>query len=104
MEIWADATARAVEIRKQYPASQFVDVYFEDYVADPVGQMEKAYKQLGITWTSEAEAGMRAWHEDHPQHKHGKHKHSEAPQLAYSREQIYERFDHYISSCNVNVG
>ncbi len=96
MEVWADATARAVEIRKQYPVSQFVDVYFEDYVADPVGQMERAYKHLGIDWTPEAEAGMRAWHEDHPQHKHGKHKHSDAEPLAFSRKQIHDRFATYI--------
>jgi hypothetical protein len=103
MEVWADATARAVEIRKQYPDSQFSDVYFEDYVADPVGQMEKAYGHLGIEWTREAEQGMTQWHDEHPQHKHGKHNHTEVEPLAYSREQIQERFSTYINACNVNI-
>ena len=103
MEVWADATARAVEVRKQYPDSQFVDVHFDDYVADPVAQMERAYKKLGIEWTPEAEQGMTRWHDDHPRHKHGKHEHSDAKPLAYSRAQIQERFSDYISACNVNV-
>ncbi len=103
MEVWADATARAVEVRKQFPDSQFADVYFEDYVADPVAQMEKAYKHLGIEWTPEAEQGMTTWHDDHPQHKHGKHKHVDVKPLAYSREQIQERFSTYINACNVNI-
>ena len=55
MEGWAEATARAVEIRKQCPQSQFADVHFEDYVAAPVEQMKKAYEHLGIKWTTAAE-------------------------------------------------
>lgn len=102
MEVWADATARAVDIRKQYPENQFVDVYFEDYVADPVAQMERAYKHLGIEWTDAAEQGMRGWHDDHPQHKHGKHKHQAAP-LGISREQIHERFATYLNAYDVQV-
>lgn len=103
MEVWADATTRAVEIRKQYPDSQFADVYFEDYVVDPVSQMEKAYRHLDIEWTPEAEQGMTAWHRDHPQHKHGRHTHGEVEQRAYSRGQIQERFSAYIDACNVNI-
>lgn len=100
MEVWADATARAVEIRKQYPDNQFADVYFEDYVADPVAEMEKAYGQLGIEWTCEAEHGMSEWYRDHPRDKHGTHK---PPALAYTRDQIHERFAAYISASNVNI-
>ncbi len=100
MEVWADATARAVEIRKQYPDNQFADVYFEDYVADPVAEMEKAYGQLGIEWTCEAEYGMSEWYRDHPRDKHGTHK---PPALAYTRDQIHERFAAYISASNVNI-
>jgi hypothetical protein len=103
MEVWADATARAVEIRKQYPDSQFADVYFNDYVSCPVGQMEKAYRHLGIEWTEAAEQGMSAWHRDHPQHKHGKHTHADTQPPAYSRAQIQERFAPYINACNVPV-
>lgn len=103
MEVWADATARAVEVRKQFPESQFHDVYFEDFVADPVVQMERAYTHLGIEWTAEAETGMTQWHKAHPRHKHGKHDHSQVKPLAFSREQIHERFSKYIDSCNVNL-
>ena len=103
MEVWADGTARAVDVRKQFPDSQFADVYFEDYVIDPVAQMEKAYKKLGIEWTQEAQQGVTAWHDDHPQHKHGTHKHGDGKELAYSRGQIQERFSQYISACNVNI-
>lgn len=103
MEVWADGTARAVEVRKQYPDAQFADVYFEDFVADPITQMEKSYKHLGIEWTPEAEQGMTAWHEDHPRDKHGTHKHSEAKPLAYTRGQIHERFSTYLDAFNVPI-
>lgn len=103
MEVWAEGTARAVEVRKQYPQAQFADVYFEDFVADPVAQMEKAYGHLGIEWTPEAEAGMTAWHLDHPRHKHGKHEHAATVPSAYSRDHIHERFSTYINACNPNI-
>ncbi|MFK7733410.1 MAG: sulfotransferase [Pseudomonadales bacterium] len=102
-DVWADATTRAIDIRKLYPESQFADVYFEDYVSDPVAQMEKAYRHLGIEWTQAAEQGMTAWHKDHPQHKHGKHEHRATAPKSYSRQKIQERFSKYINACNVNI-
>ena len=101
MEVWADATARAVEVRKQYPDSQFHDVYFDEFVADPVTQMKKAYNHLGIEWTQAAEQGMTEWHNDHPRDKHGTHKHEKAKPLACSREQIQERFSTYLDAFDV---
>lgn len=103
MEVWADGTARAVEVREQFPDSQFVDVHFDDFVANPVAQMERAYKHLGIVWTPEAEQGMTQWHQEHPRDKHGTHKHTDAKPLAYSRKKIQERFSTYISACDVSI-
>ncbi|MCX2979310.1 sulfotransferase [Halieaceae bacterium IMCC14734] len=103
MEVWADATARAVEVRKQYPDAQFVDVHFDEFVAEPVQQMKKAYTHLGIEWTEAAEQGMTSWHLDHPRHKHGKHRHSGVSGYKTSPAQVHERFSTYLKAIDVRL-
>jgi hypothetical protein len=104
MEVWANGTERALEIRKQFPDSQFYDVHFNDYVADPVKQMKNAYTHLGLDWNPDVEKGMSDWHQSHPRDKHGTHKHQNSTPLDISSEQIRERFAKYISAFNVHVG
>ena len=101
MEIWANATERAIEVRKQFPEAQFFDLHFEDFIADPVGQVQKAYGQFGIDWTSECETALNQWNNDNPQNKHGKHSHTRES-LTLGSEQIRERFSKYINHFGVN--
>jgi hypothetical protein len=103
MEIWADGAQRAIEVRKQFPEAQFYDLHFEDFVDDSIAAVRKAYQQFDIAWTPECEAALCQWNEDNPQHKHGKHSHSEA-QLELSNEQIRERFADYIDAFDVQCG
>jgi hypothetical protein len=102
MEIWASGAERALEARKHYPEAQFFDLHFEDFIADPAGQVKKAYGQFDIDWTPECETALMQWHDDNPQHKHGKHSHAREA-LATSREQIQERFSKYINHCGVKT-
>jgi hypothetical protein len=103
VEVWADATERALEIRAQYPQAQFYDIHFNDYMADPVGSLLGAYKYFGIECSDETEQAFHAWNNDNPQHKHGKHKHGQAPTLKMSREAVRERFAPYIKASGVAV-
>jgi len=100
MEIWAPGVERAMGVREQYPEAQFYDLHFEDLVADPIAQVQKAYQQFDIDWTPEGEVALRQWSEENPQHQHGKHSHS-GDQLALSKEQIQERFASYINRFDV---
>jgi len=77
MKGWADAVNRAVEVRKRHDSSQFFDLHFADYVADPLGAAKRVYAHFGQTLSGEGERRLRAWHADNPQHKHGKHEYSD---------------------------
>lgn len=46
--------------RSRYPAAQFVDVEYADFVGDPVGTTRGIYEAFGMPWTDEVEAGVRA--------------------------------------------
>lgn len=102
MEIWANATERAIEVRRQFPQAQFFDLHFEDFIADPVGQVKKVYGQFGIDWTPECESALNQWNDDNQQNKHGKHSHAREA-LALGREQIHERFSKYINHFEVKT-
>lgn len=92
MEIWAAGTERAIAARRSLPEAQFCDVYFDDFVADPVGTARRIYEHFGIEWTRACEAALQDWHARNPQHKHGMHAHDQP-----GREQrVRERFAGYL--------
>ncbi len=100
MEVWADATERAYRVRSQHPEAQFFDLHFDDYMADPVGMVEKAYAWFGIEFSEECARELDAWNRDNPQHKHGKANHRA---LTLEDERIHERFARYIEASGVNT-
>ena len=102
MAIWAAGAERGMAARARYPQAQFYDVHFDDFMADPVQQVRKAYQHFGIDWTPACAAALQQWHTDNPQHKHGKHGHGEHT-LALDRAQILERFAPYIEHFGVNT-
>lgn len=52
---------------------QFVDVYYDDFVADPMAAVERIYGAAGQPLTTQASASMQAWLERNPQGRHGRH-------------------------------
>jgi hypothetical protein len=76
---WVDDIAvgldRAVAARRDgtIPATQAVDVFFGDFLADPMAVVGEIYDRLGIELTTEADASMRRFLADNPQEKHGGH-------------------------------
>ena len=76
---WVDDVAvgldRAVAARRDgtIPATQAVDVFFGDFLADPMAVVGEIYERLGIELTTEAEVSMRRFLADNPQEKHGGH-------------------------------
>ena len=55
------------------PSGQAVDVAFGDLMGDPFGTISILYARLGLTFTTEAEAAMRAFLAANPADKHGVH-------------------------------
>jgi hypothetical protein len=76
---WVDDVAvgldRAVAARRDgtIPEGQAVDVFFGDFLGDPMGVVHQIYERLGVELTSEAEGRMRSFLAENPQEKHGGH-------------------------------
>lgn len=59
-------TSRAMESRKNYSDSRFVDIWFRDAMKDPIAEIERAYGVFGIEMTDAARVGMEKWRTDNP--------------------------------------
>jgi hypothetical protein len=69
---------RAVAARRDgtVPARQAVDVFFGDFLSDPMAVVHTIYDRLGIRLTVEAERAMHAFLAANPKEKHGGHTYS----------------------------
>jgi hypothetical protein len=60
LETWARGMDTFTEARARHDPARFVDVEYEEFVADPVGTVESVYEHLGLTLTGRAADAMRA--------------------------------------------
>lgn len=70
---WAQALARATRAREAAPPERFVDVRYEDLVADPVATVRALYARFNWPFHDSLEAPMQSWLRAHPQNKRGRH-------------------------------
>ncbi len=74
---------------------RFIDVSFNDIVANPFKIIEQVYGAAGIELTDAARTAMQRWDQENPQHKHGKRDY--LPQrLGYSEEKLRDGMAQYI--------
>jgi Sulfotransferase family len=69
---------RAVESRKDgtIASEQAVDVYFRDFLSDPMSVVRTIYDRMDTDLTPEAERKMKAFLAENPQEKHGGHRYT----------------------------
>jgi hypothetical protein len=60
LDLWARGLSAFTAARRRYSPEQFVDVHYDDFVADPMGTVGKIYARLGTPLTDEARAAMAA--------------------------------------------
>jgi sulfotransferase family protein len=60
LELWASGLERFRAERARHDQARFVDVRYEDLVADPVGTAEAVYAHFGLPFTGAAAASMQA--------------------------------------------
>jgi hypothetical protein len=99
---WADSLDQAMAVRAKHAdkAQQFMDIHFEDVIADPVAALRGAYERFEMPWTPEIEARMRAFLADNPRGKHGTHRY-ELDDFGLKLGEIRERFARYCSAFDV---
>jgi hypothetical protein len=73
LALWSESMRRALAYRDQVGDAAFADVRMDDIVKRPLPTLGALYERLGLSFTREAEARMRAWLEANPQGRHGAH-------------------------------
>jgi hypothetical protein len=95
LEVWAAGAERAIEERARRDAAQFHDVFFRDFVADPIAAVRAIYDRFGLVLTDEAEARMRAWQGGDPDGAHAKPRRA-SDDLGIPRAAVLDRFAAYM--------
>lgn len=62
LELWARGLEEFVAARARHNQAQFIDVTYEEFVADPIGTAESVYTRFGLPLTTQARTAMRALH------------------------------------------
>lgn len=101
LELWARGAEKALECRRQMDPAQFYDLHFVDFMADPMLAIQNIYSYFDQPLSEDAQIRMRAWNKSNPQHKHGKHRYSDA--IGVSKEAIHERFATYMQALDVRA-
>lgn len=99
MEVWASAVEKGLVAREKYP-DQFHDIYFRDFMADPIGVIETAYDKYDLEFTDTARTALQKWRDANPQGKWGKHSYREEESFV-TREEIHERFGRYMDTLGI---
>lgn len=78
IEFWQEALQRMLSFRDMGNESRFIDIYFDEFQADPIPSLQRLYAFMDEPFTEETAARVLAWREDTPKGKHGTHKYDAA--------------------------
>jgi len=97
LELWAYGLQRFMADRAGRDPAQFMDVHYDDFVADPMGTVAAIYARLGCPPSDEARNAMAASHtrsrpEGQPAHRYA------LGDFGLTGEQVDERFASYLAA------
>jgi hypothetical protein len=96
VESWAGAAEAGMAARDAHgDGDRFVDLYFEDFVADPVGSVRRIGGHFDHELSEDAERRLADWQAEHPQGKHGRHRY-DADSTGITEAEIRDRFSGYL--------
>lgn len=80
-DVWQDfahlAARRCMDAREKIPASQQIDVYYEDVNKDWEGVMKRIYDFAGIDFSADTQQEMADWlHHSETENRHGGHRYA----------------------------
>ncbi len=93
---------RPLEMAKERPDAIY-NLYYDDMMRDPIGQMKQVYQWLGFDWTEAAETGMNQWLAENPQGRFGAHSYS-LDQWGFTRQELEPYFADYLKVHPVATG
>lgn len=98
LDLWATAVDRFLDARAAYDPAQFADVRYDEFVADPVGTVERLYAGFRLPFDDQARAAVTAADdvsrraERRPDHAYS------LEQFGLSAGEVTERFDRYLAA------
>jgi hypothetical protein len=95
LEVWAAGADRAIAVRAAHDPAQFHDVFFGDFIADPIAAVRGVYARFGLTLSDAAERRMRAWQGGDPDGAHARPRPA-ADDLGIPPAVIRDRFAAYL--------
>jgi hypothetical protein len=99
-DVVADAIDRVADFRRREGDDRFVDVRYDDVVADPLGEVRRIYEDFGEELGDDAARRMAAYVDANPQGVHGRHRYT-LDDLGLDRASLEERFDDYRAAFGV---
>jgi len=93
-EIWARAVENGMRLRKGRE-HQFHDMYFNDFLADPIGEAAKAYRHFDQPFSERAKQALTRWRQAHKPGEFGTHNYAR-DDYGQSTAQVHERYAAYL--------
>lgn len=93
---------RMIEARARLGEHRFFDIRHQDFVADPVGVLRRAYDFMRLPFTPEVEAQMAGWADRNRPGAHGEHKYK-ADDFGLKPDEIREQFAFYTDKYKVQL-
>lgn len=91
-------TARMVrhglETRRRIGTDSFLDIFYDDLLRDPMGEVTRVYARCGLTVANEVRASMQHILATHVQYRYGRHRY-DLTDFGLTRDDIAEAFADY---------
>lgn len=96
--------AKGLEVRRRTAAAttdrNFLDIYYDELLRDPLGQVERIYALAGMRLSAAAVARMEESLRINVQHRYGVHRYGSAD-FGLNRETVYEIFAEYLNHFDI---
>jgi len=102
LDTWGQAMDRSMAVRAKAAPEQFLDVHYEELMADPTGQVQRIHRWAGLGGEEAAAGVVQSWLAENPRHKHGVHQYT-LEHYGLDAQQVAERFRAYTGHFNVRT-
>jgi hypothetical protein len=106
-DYWTDRIGRLLDAslrdRHLLPADRTVDVFFDEYMADELGTLQRVYDAAGIELTDTARAEIERYRAAHPRGKEGRVVYDLRRDFSTTPEEVRARFDAYLDRFPVRI-
>lgn len=102
LDTWGQAMDRAMAARAKASPQQFLDVHFDELMADPTGQVQRIHRWAGLGGEEAAAGVVQSWLAENPRHKHGVHQYT-LEHYGLDAQRVAERFRAYTGHFGVRM-